>query len=744
MATNTSEPVAITKLQLPRIAAGALLRSSLLDRIESETGRLLLLSAPAGWGKTTLLGQFCKHRSATGLVACAALDRWDDDANRFWRTFLAALSHAGLGSDIAVPIGPGATGPGLLASLMPGIINELAGTGSPVTVVLDDFHHVTDTQVHEGVGYLLENLPDRHQIVIATRHDPPLALAKLRAKRDLIEVRATDLALTTDELVSVVGSVAGVGLEADDAQRLHRRTEGWPVGVHLAALSLRGHSDPAAAISDFEGDHRHVADYLTSEVLSQVPEALKDFLLRCSILDRLEPDLCIAVTGDANALNLLRQAEDLNLFLVPLDHRRVGYRFHRLFVDWLHHRLLLDSPEEVPKLHRRAMEWYRTKGSPARAIDHAIVGGCIEDARQLILAHGGDLTAQGRVATLAGWLNAMPHDVVAADPVLSIAAAAVLATDGQPDRADTFLDAAEEALAAGAPVEVPLAPDVEIAATRATVAMVRRDLAAAVLLARRAAALETDPTRERFGIGHAVLGSALFWTAEAGAARAVIDEVWSEVSTVFVKLLCAGVLAASCLETGEIDRAESVARFALSLAADRHVGPAPEMALVHLALGGALTARGLIAEAEEELATGIEQSRWWRVPAQEAYGNMLLAQIRLTQGDRGAAQDLLRRVGPTVESARTMGVLARTARRLESGLRSRRMGRSNAGAAGELTDRERDVLRLLASQLTQREIGRHLDMTVNTVKSHTQNLYRKLGVSSRADAVAKARSLHLS
>jgi len=738
-----STPVAVTKFELPPAPPGVLVRSSLLSRISSSEARLVLMTAPAGWGKTTLLRQVCEENSKTGTVACVALDRWDDDPARFWQTVVASLASIGLAADVQVPAAPSVTGRGLGAALVPAIINELAACNDPVSIVLDDYHQITDETIHEAVAYLVGRLPHRHRLFVSARHDPPLPLARLRAGNDLVEIRAADLALTGRQIVDV-SAAAGVNLSSDDAALLHSKTEGWPAAVYLCAISLQGRTDISAAITEFHGDQRHVADYLTGEVLARMPDALRQFMLQCSILDRLDPDLCASVTGEPNAKTLLREIEARNLFLVPLEGRSGEYRFNRLFADWLRHRLLMEAPHRIPEIHRRAMEWFLSHDMPVDAIEHAIAAGQVEQARLLLLHHGADVIARGQASTFARWLAALPDNVVTADPVLSIAAASTMATGGDPDRAEQYLDAAEESLAAGAQVDVPLALEVEIAAGRATIAMVRRDLAGAVVLARRAAALETDPTRERYGIGHAILGGALFWTAEPAEARAVVDRVWSDVETTFVKLLIAGVLSASCLETGAIDRAESVARFAVQLAAERHTGPTPEMSLTRLALGGALAVMGETEEAETEIGAGIEQSKWWKVPGQVAYGNLLLAQLRIDQGNRLAAEDLIRRAAPIVDSARTRGVLAAAMLRTQEALRRGGSSRRLDGLYVVLTTRERDVLRLLSSPLTQREIGRELGMTVNTVKSHTQSLYRKLGVACRDDAVARARGLRLS
>jgi LuxR family maltose regulon positive regulatory protein len=290
---------------------------------------------------------------------------------------------------------------------------------------------------------------------------------------------------------------------------------------------------------------------------------------------------------------------------------------------------------------------------------------------------------------------------------------------------------------------VPIAPDVEIAAVRATICLMRRDLVGAARLARQAAQWERDPSRERYGIGHVLWATALLWQDRCSEARKAIDEVWADVETVFIRVMAAGVLAVACFETGDLDRAERVARHAIGVAEEHHVGPSPEMTLVHIALGGVLTERADLDGAERHLDSGVELAALWRVPAQVAYGQMLRARLYMSQGRRDEATRLVREAAPVVESARHAGLLARTLRRTEQAMRS---GGSRSGPRGPvegLTDRELDVLRLLPSHLTQREIGRQLDVSLNTVKSYTQSLYRKLGVSSRTDAVDRARGLYL-
>jgi LuxR family maltose regulon positive regulatory protein len=736
--------VAITKLRPPPPSVGAVERTDLLTRIAGPGNPLTLIVAPAGWGKSTLLAQWCAAASASSgrRVAFGALDALDDDPVRFWTIVQASLAGPSDSVATSVPTSPRAGDPGLWAAVVPQLVNELAGATEPVVLVIDDYHHVTDETIHTGVRYLIEHIPPTTRVVIASRHEPPLGLARQRAAARLAEIRAVDLALGVGDVANVVHEVSGVELERADAVLLHNRTEGWPAGVHLAALSLRGNADPGVYIRDFAGDHRHVVDFLTSEVLTRIPEDVRVFMMRCSILDRLEADLCRAVTGYDDAADQLRGAERRGLFLVPLDEQRRWYRLHRLFADWMRHQLETEPDEDVARLHGRAATWYRDHEMPIEAADHALAAGDWDTARHLIVAHGETLTAEGRLATLTRLLTRIPDDIVASDPVLAIAAASTAATAGDLDRAERLVAFAEDAVAAGAPVAVPIAADVEIGAVQATIRLMRRDLEGAALVAQQAARLERDPSRQRYGIAHVISATALLWLGRCGEAQVVVDEVWADVETVFVRLAAAGVLAAACFEVGDLERAERIGRYAVETTIERHVGPSPETCLAHLALGGVYTQRSELTEAGRHLARGIELANLWRVPPQAAYGHLLQARLRVAQGRYDEARRLIHAAAPIVEAARNAGLLAKTLHRVEQSLRTAQQG-SASTPGGDLTERELDVLRLLPSHLTRREIANRLDLSLNTIKSYTLNVYTKLGVSSRADAVARARSLEL-
>lgn len=732
--------VASTKLQPPRLPAHAQARPALLRDVAPPGQPLTVIVAPAGWGKTTLLAQWY-HSGPGPLAACIGLDRLDDEPVRFWTAIVESLRAAGVAVTTDVPATPRAAGPELWHVVVPGLIDDLAAAARPVVLVIDDYQHISVDHVHDGLRYLVEHLPERAQIVVATRQEPPLGLARLRAQGALAEVRVEQLALAASEVDAHVRAVAGVELDAADLATLHRRSEGWPAGVHLAALSLRDRDDPAAFVATFAGDHRHVADYLTNEVFARIPDDLSRFLRRCSVLHEFDLALCRAVTDDEDAAERLSQAEELGLFVMGLDDARRRYRMHALVSSWLRHRLSLEAPAELRRLHRRAAQWYEANGDPVRAGDHALAAADVDLLRELVTRHSARLLADGHVVTLGRWLRELPEDRVRDDPDLALVAASTAATAGDLGRAERLAAAAQAAISASS-AEGPSTTALELGVTQATISLIRRDLIAAERIARAAAALDHDPQRARYGSAHVIWATALLWLDRCEQARDAIELVRPHIRTAFVARQAAGVLATALVELGEGRRAERVARAALEDSSARAAATSPETVLSRIALGAALADRAELAEAERQLLEGIELSRQWSAAPQTAYGQLQLARLRLAQGLADEVRSLVGEAAPVVEAARTKGLLARVLGRTERMLGSMRGGGS-PGLPEVLTGRETDVLRLLPSALTQREIGVRLGVSLDTVKTHSRNLYDKLGVSSRAEAVARARELDL-
>ncbi len=358
MATMTqTAPLIATKLHIPRVRARRVARPQLIERLNAELP-FILISAPPGFGKTTLLAEWLLQIDRT--VCWLSLDEHDNDPARFLHYLIGALRTAddGIGATTYALLGSPELPPADV--VMAPLINDLASLTKPALLVLDDYHVISDMRVHQLVGQLVEFLPESLQLAIATRIDPPLPLPRLRARGQLIEVRSVDLRFTAEQAAAFLNDVMGLALTPDVIEALEARTEGWIAGLQLAALSLQEAGDPQTFMQAFAGNDRHVMDYLADEVLSRQPEPVRRFLLQTSLLDRLCGPVCDAVLNDAtsNAAATLERLDRANLFIVPLDNRREWYRYHHLFGSLLRHRLAREHAALVPELHRRAAQWF--------------------------------------------------------------------------------------------------------------------------------------------------------------------------------------------------------------------------------------------------------------------------------------------------------------------------------------------------------------------------------------------------
>ena len=425
-------PLLETKLHVPRWRRGLVARPRLSERLSrGAESALTLVSAPAGFGKTTLLAEWLAAAPADGRsVAWLSLDQRDNDPALFWTYLVAALKTA------ASEVGSGALSllqpprPPSEAGLVT-LLNDLDALSNDVVLVLDDYHVIDAREVQDGMAFLLEHLPPQIHLVIGSRADPVLPLARLRGRGELVEIRAADLRFTPGEAAEYLNEMMGLVLTAADVAALEGRTEGWIAALQLAALSLQGREDVAAFIDGFAGDDRYIVDFLAEEVLQRQPEHVQQFLLQTSILDRLCGPLCDAVTGQDGGQAKLAALERGNLFLVPLDDRRRWYRYHQLFADVLHARLRDERPDDVPELHRRASGWYEHNDEPSEAIRYALAAGDFERAADLVeLAIPAMLRSRQEAAVL-GWLERLPDEVVRVRPVLSVGFAGALLAGGE-------------------------------------------------------------------------------------------------------------------------------------------------------------------------------------------------------------------------------------------------------------------------------------------------------------------------
>ena len=431
-------PIALleTKLYVPRPRRGLVLRPRLSERLDRGTeSKLVLVSAPAGFGKTTLLTEWLAARPAglgdERLAAWLSLDRGDNDPASFWAYVIAALRTVASGVGESALALLDAPQPPPIETVLTALLNDLGAVAGEVVLVLDDYHVIDAREVQDAMAYLLGHLPPWLHVVIASRTDPALPLARMRARGELAEIRAAELRFTADEAAAYLNEMMGLGLTAPDVAALEGRTEGWIAALQLAALSMQGRDDVAGFIAGFAGDDRYVVDYLAEEVLARQPDRVQAFLLQTSILGRLSGPLCDAVTGQGDGKAMLEALDRGNLFLVSLDDRRRWYRYHHLFADVLQARLLDEQPGQVPDLHRRASEWHEQNGEQPEAVRHALAAGDFDRAAGLVELALLAMRRTRQEARLRGWLEVLPDEVVQVRPVLSAYFAGVLLMGGE-------------------------------------------------------------------------------------------------------------------------------------------------------------------------------------------------------------------------------------------------------------------------------------------------------------------------
>jgi LuxR family transcriptional regulator, maltose regulon positive regulatory protein len=434
-----ASPLVETKLYPPKLRRSLVARPRLSGRLSrGAESRLTLISAPAGFGKTTLLAEWLAATRTERSVAWLSLEESDSQPASYWTYLITALQ--------AVVPGVGASTLLLLQSAQPPIetvlatvLNELGIVPNDIYLVLDDYHLIDSADVQAGMTFLVEHLPPQVHLVVSTREDPALPLARLRGRGELVEVRAADLRFTLDEVAAYLNDVIGLDLAASDIAALEGRTEGWIAALQLAALSMEGRDDVAGFIAGFAGDDRYIVDYLVDEVLGRQPAHVRSFLVQISLLDRLSGPLCDAVTGQHRGKAMLESLDRANLFVVPLDDSRRWYRYHHLFADVLQTHLIDEHPDRVAALHRRASQWYERNGEPSQAIRHALAAGDVERAAGLVELELPALRRRRQEATIRGWIDAIPGEVVRVRPVLAVGFIGALMAGGEFEGVEDWL-----------------------------------------------------------------------------------------------------------------------------------------------------------------------------------------------------------------------------------------------------------------------------------------------------------------
>jgi ATP/maltotriose-dependent transcriptional regulator MalT len=741
VAIDEPPPLVETKLIPPRSRPQLVARPRLYDALDGLDGtELTLVSGPPGGGKSVLVGSWCEARSDTA-VAWVSLDPADDDPVRLWTYVATAVDRVrpGLGRTALGRL----RAPGAGASVaVDELLNGVAAYRAPLTIVLDDLHVLHEESTLQSFEYVVERLPPGARLVATTRVDPPIRLGRLRAKGALGELRAADLAFTLDEARQLLVAHQGIDLADDDLERLVARSEGWPAGLYLAALWLRDHPDPRTGVQDFTGDHRHVADYLSAEVIDALDADTRSFLLRTSVLGRFSGRLCDAVVGTTGSEDLLARLAQSNLFLVPLDGRGEWYRYHHLFGELLRVELVRSDPGLAAELHRRAAGWCREQGLVEEALEHAEAAGDEDTVAAMLVEHHRAFLRTGREATLLRWVARLGTPSLLEHPELPVAGALAsgLMARAASERA-RLLEVGERSAR-----EHPerWSPYVESAVTLARGAWIDGDTDRAVRNGRAAAELGRRGADEIAVAALGALSFALYLAGEPDESRSVAEESVRRPDAdqrPHGLILAHSTLALLDVEAGHARRAEANARLALETTAAAGLGSSWTAGLAHTGLGAVLKERNELVRAEREAARGEALRRGPEPTIEHVHAVIVLAGVRAARRRLAAAARDLELVRESLGTFADPGRLPELAARVEQALEA---AGDDASVPGEQpSTSELAVLRLLATDLTQREIGQRLFLSLNTVKTHTRVLYRKLGATSREEAVDRAAALGL-
>ena len=649
-----SLPILATKLYIPPPRTTLVHRPRLIARLNAGLDRkLTLISAPAGFGKTTLLSDWLN--ACERPAAWLSLDAGDSDPTRFLSYVIAALRTFGdaIGTDALEMLTSGGA-PSRDAPLTT-LLNDIATIANPFLLVLDDYHAVEDPAIDTVLAFLLDHLPRQMHLVIATREDPHIPLARLRARDQLTELRIKDLRFTPEEAAGFLNHVMGLDLSVQDIAALETRTEGWIAGLQLVALALQGTgtaptSDTSSFIEAFTGSHRFVLDYLVEEVLQRQPEAIREFLLKSAILERLSGPLCDAVTGGSDSRKTLDTLERGNLFVVMLDDTRHWYRYHHLFADALRANLINEQPEQVADLHLRACDWYEEKGFPHDAIYHALAAKAFERAADLIERIWPEMDENYQSATWIRWVKALPETWIESRPIISLGYAWALLNRGDIDAAEAHLRAAEhwlnepetrrESMVVIDEARFQTLPGA-IAGARAYGALTLGDIAAAMQYAQQARDLARTRDQASYRQGTALLGIAHWVSGELSTADSILEDFMHQMVEInlFTDAMIAFVLAEIRIVLGRLQDAVNTCEYMLRVLPE----DTPSLGLPDLyrALGDLHSERGdlqatlkCIAQAED-LGEDITLPNWdYRL-------NKTKARIKEAQGDFDAALDLL-------------------------------------------------------------------------------------------------------
>ena len=729
-----------TRLAPPRSGVSPIARDRLIHLLDGGAALpLVVIAAAAGSGKTVLASEWVRRRSERGeRTGWLSLDFAHNEPARFWRYF-ATAARASLGElPVFVERELGSTEALWPEERLGGLIEHLTSIDTTAVVVLDDYHQVVDESIHEHLAFLVEHGGSSICLVVLSRSVPPLHLARLRGRGLLAEIDAEVLALTVAETTELVNRELSTPLDPDAVDRLQEQTEGWPVGVYLASVSLARHDSPSDFISEVTGDEDNIVEYLGAELLSGLSDEERRFLFRSSILDRFCGPLCAAVTSQSNAPQILERLATGNCLIVSLDRRRYWHRYHHLFADLLRSELERHESAAVDHLHHRAATWFADHDLGPEAVSHAIAAQEWDLAGQLIGRYWKEQRNRGTRMTVVTWLEALPAGRIELDPALLVAQAWCWLAIGRLDEGDRVHERlADFVKRSPGPSDDVLA---EFLISRAKLTLLRGDTKRALDDAEQAAGIEQRWDRTNPGTALTLVGAAQFWRDPAAARTALTTSIELAISSGHhgSVLMAQGYLAA--LE--EDEGGERLAKDALRRA--EGVGWRSHFlnSMPRLVLARCHRLRGQLDQAQSELDVALELARQANTPLRTAYCLLELAELQHSRNESAAPamKEIRRLIALCPNPGRLDELAAQAAARLRIPLN---LPDAAPSLVEPLTERELAVLGYLPTDLKQRQVAEALYVSTNTIKTQVQAIYRKLGVTSRPAAVRRASELNL-
>jgi LuxR family maltose regulon positive regulatory protein len=621
--------------------------------------------------------------------------------------------------------------------VLPPIINELAAADAPTVLVIDDYHLIDNPAIHWQVEQFLDHMPDGIQVVISTRADPPLPLSRWRGRGRLAELRAADLRFSDAEASELLGRMH-LAVDAADVETLVERTEGWAAGLSLAGLSLSGRDDAHRFVQDFAGTDRHVLDYLGSEVLAGVGSDAQRFLVQSSVLHRLSGELCDAVLERRGSARLLAELERSNAFVAPLGDSREWYRLHHLFGEVLRSELRVTHPEVIPILHRRASRWFAERSMSFEAIEHAVEACDAELVADLLAPLSLVYLGAGQVDTVRGWLGRLGEDRVRPNPRLCLIAGTAQIVLGDDPEMSRWLDLATETPYTGALPGGPASIEAGVATIRGIVTSGR--LSEHLDAGRTAVELHRRDTSIWAPLAAGGLGTGLYWTGHPEHARPYLEQA-ARSPLVLLASTAYGLLGMISADDGDAEAAGECATEGERLGEEHGLQATPPYGRVLLARGRAHGLRGDLAASIASLEAAVAVLRPGPYPLELAESLLWLGQARhLADGPDSDARAALAEARLLLDDMPEQGILADRCRQTQQRLSGGNRDDTPAPRMDELSGRELEVLRMLPTALSEAEIGQELFISYHTVHSHIRAIYRKLGTTSRAQTVERARS----